>query len=153
MLPDPFFFVFNLPFFSKAIRLKLSPNTNAIKVLLACIYKSVNTSLFLKALVATSIVKFKCSCLFPFLSMKYLAVKYEHIEFGTLMGTSELKKTYICWPVNTSLLNFHSIGYWWDGIKLYPTPLTTRPLRRGQVVQVVVFLNDQIKAAAAVVKM
>ena len=34
------------------------PVANAIKLLQACIYKSVNTGLFLTSLVATSIVKF-----------------------------------------------------------------------------------------------
>ena len=36
----------------------LEPVANVIKFLQACIYKSVNTGLFLSSLVATSIVKF-----------------------------------------------------------------------------------------------
>ena len=40
------------------LRRKGCPVANAIKLLQACIYKSVNTGLFLKSLVATSIVKF-----------------------------------------------------------------------------------------------
>ena len=41
------------------IRLFLSPVANAINVLQAFIYKSVNTGIFLIPLVATSIVEFK----------------------------------------------------------------------------------------------
>ena len=76
------------------------PVENAIKVLMACIYKSVNTGLFLKSPVAASIFKFVFLLLE---SLSALYVKANTItsvkNLSTLAGTSDFKNC----PVFTHL--------------------------------------------------
>ena len=50
------------------------PEANAMNVLHACIYKSVNPGLCLTSLEATCIVTSKCCCLFSLLNTKYLRI-------------------------------------------------------------------------------
>ena len=66
--------------FIAAEKFLLPQETNAIKVLHASFYKSVNTGLFLKSLVAQNIFKFS---MFPFLMTNTLAVKHGNNEFDT----------------------------------------------------------------------
>ena len=50
-------------------RISKEPVTNAIKILQACIHKSVNTGLFLKSIIAPHVVKF--NMLMPVFTFKY----------------------------------------------------------------------------------
>ena len=57
---------------------ELQPVANAINVLQACIYKSVNIGLFLKSLVATNLVKFNKR-------MLVFTLKYEVLELTNMI--------------------------------------------------------------------
>ena len=76
------------------------PVVNAIKVLQACIYKSVKTGLFLTSLPTTSIVKFMM-LLLESLGIWYLKVKASINEWNKtiLVATDDVKNT----PVFTDL--------------------------------------------------